>query len=246
MTTLRTTLARTAATLTATTVLVVAAPLAASAHVRVDPVRAEAGSYATVTFRVPNESATAGTTSLVVDLPTDTPFASVSTEPVPGWTAEVTRTTLPEPVEVGGATVTEAPTSVTWTADPGVEIGDGEFQRFTISAGPVPTTGSITLPAHQGYSDGTVVDWDESTPASGEEPESPAPVLYVEDAPPTDGHDHAAAATVDATDETAGAATTSAGSDPLAVGLGLGALALAAVALVLSVVGVTRRRGAGR
>lgn len=245
MTTLRSTVARTAATLTAATALALAAPLAASAHVHVEPGSADPGSWTVLTFRVPNESATAGTTSVVVDLPTDTPFSSVGTEPVPGWTATVTTADLPEPVDVGGATLTEAPTTVTWTADPGVEIGDGQFQRFSITAGPVPATGSIALPTHQGYSDGTVVDWDEATPDSGEEPEHPAPVLYVEDAAPEGDHDHGShEATVATGDEgTAGGASATAGSDPLAVGLGLGALALAAVALVLSVVGLTRGRG---
>ena len=249
MTTLRSTVARTAATLTTATALALAAPLAASAHVHVEPGSADPGSWSVLTFRVPNESATAGTTSVVVDLPTDTPFSSVGTEPVPGWTATVTTAALPEPVDVGGATLTEVPATVTWTAEPGVQIGDGQFQRFSITAGPVPETGSIALPTHQGYSDGTVVDWDEPTPASGEEPEHPAPVLYVEDAAPEGDHDHAShGAGVAAGDEGAASGTStssSAGSDPLAVGLGLGALALAAVALVVAVVGVTRGRGRG-
>ena len=250
----RRTAGRAAVVLGTAAALALAAPLAASAHVHVEPGEATAGGWTVLTFRVPNESATAGTTSVVVDLPTDQPFTSVSTEPVPGWTAEVTRGTLPEGVEVGGATVTEAPTTVTWTAEPGVQLSDGEFQRFSMSAGPVPETDSILLPVHQGYSDGTVVDWDEPTPASGEEPEHPAPELVVSTAATEGGHGaHGGAATGDAdadsaSDEASGGATASAGSDPLAVGLGLGGLALGAVALVLSVLGLTRgrRAGAGR
>ena len=236
---------RLAATLGTAAVLALAAPLAASAHVHVEPGEATAGGWTVLTFRVPNESATAGTTSVVVDLPTDQPFTSVSTEPVPGWTAEVTRAELSEPVEVGGATVTEAPTTVTWTAEPGVQLSDGEFQRFSMSAGPVPETDSILLPVHQGYSDGTVVDWDEPTPASGEEPEHPAPELVVTTATTDGGHGAHGGATDDDAEGTSGGATASAGSDPLAVGLGLGGLALGAVALVLSVLGLTRARRAG-
>lgn len=241
---------RLAATLGTAAVLALAAPLAASAHVHVEPGEVTAGGWTVLTVRVPNESATAGTTSVVVDLPTDQPFTSVSTEPVPGWTAEVTRAALPEAVEVGGATVTEAPTTVTWTAEPGVQLSDGEFQRFSMSAGPVPETDSILLPVHQGYSDGTVVDWDEPTPASGEEPEHPAPELVVTAAATDDGHgEHGGAATDDdaasSSDDASGGTTASAGSDPLAVGLGLGGLALGAVALVLSVLGLTRARRAG-
>jgi len=231
--------ARGAAALGAAALLALAAPLAASAHVRVDPGQADAGSYATLTFKVPNESATAGTVQLVVDLPTDTPFTSVSYEPIPGWTTEVATTTLPSPVEVAGATITEAPTSVTWTADPGTQVAPGQFERFVISAGAVPDTGSVLLPAHQHYSDGTVVDWSEETPASGEEPEHPAPVLYVNDAPPADSHGGSH-------DGSADAAAVSTSSDDDATGtvglaLGIGGLALGAVALVLSVVALTRR-----
>ena len=237
---------RAAAALGAAALLTLAAPLAASAHVRVNPAQVDAGSYATLTFKVPTESATAGTVGLTVDLPTDTPFTSVSYQPLPGWTTVVTTGTLPEPVEIDGATVTEAPTEVTWTADPGTQVGPGEFQQFVISAGAVPETGSITLPAHQTYSDGSVVDWADETPASGEEPEFPAPVLYVEDAPPADehgGHDMSGGAAVAAGDDSS---SDGSASDSVALGLGIGGLALGAVALVVSVVALTRRpRAAG-
>jgi uncharacterized protein YcnI len=235
--------ARGAAALGAAALLALAAPLTASAHVRVDPGQADPGSYATLTFKVPNESATAGTVQLVVDLPTDTPFTSVSYEPLPGWTTEVTTSTLPSPVEVGDATVTEAPTSVTWTADPGVQVAPGQFERFVISAGAVPDTGSVLLPAHQHYSDGTVVDWADETPASGEEPEHPAPVLYVNDAPPADEHGTSHDSGADTASDEAAVTTTSSSDDSgtVALALGIGGLALGAVALVLSVVALTRR-----
>jgi uncharacterized protein YcnI len=225
--------------------------------VRVDPGRAEPGSYTTLTFKVPNESATAGTTSLTVDLPTDTPFTSVSYQPVPGWTAVVVEAELPSPVDVGDATITPAPVSVTWTADDGIGIGDGEFQLFPISVGPVPDTASVVLPAHQGYSDGSVVDWDEPTPADGDEPEHPAPTLAItgdapsaESAEPSvlaEGGSAADAGAVDAA--VANASTASA----LGLGFGIGGFVLGAAALVLAAVAVLRRRpssagadGAGR
>ncbi|MFT2691912.1 YcnI family protein [Clavibacter zhangzhiyongii] len=226
--------------------LAVALPLAASAHVRVSPDQAAAGSYSTLTFKVPTESATATTTSVTVDLPKDTPFSSLSTEPVPGWTAKVTTERLDTPVKTDDATITDAPTEVTWTADDGVGLKAGEFQRFTISVGPVPATGSIVLPAHQGYSDGSVVDWDEATPASGEEPEHPAPTLYVQDAPPADSM---GSMTTTAPDASAAATTPApsndAASGAVAVGLGVGGLALGAVALVVAVFALTRVRREG-
>ena len=60
----------------ATLILAVAGP--ASAHVTVNPDTATKGGYTKVTFRVPTESDTASTTRVEVNLPTDTPVASVS------------------------------------------------------------------------------------------------------------------------------------------------------------------------
>jgi uncharacterized protein YcnI len=207
--------------------------------------QAAAGSYSTLTFKVPTESATATTTSVTVDLPKDTPFSSLSTEPVPGWTSRVTTEKLDTPVKTDDATITDAPIEVTWTADDGVGLTAGEFQRFTVSVGPVPETGSIVLPTHQGYSDGSVVDWDQATPASGEEPEHPAPTLYVDDAPPADAM--SAMTTTPATDATVttAASDSSATSSAVAVGLGVGGLALGAVALVVGVFALTRVRREG-
>ncbi|QWT23963.1 YcnI family protein [Subtercola sp. PAMC28395] len=227
-----------------TAFLALAAPLAASAHVHVDPGQATAGEYSTLTFTVPNESATASTTKLEIDLPTDTPFGSVSYQPVPGWSAEVVQSTLATPVKTDDGTVTEAPTKITWTAGAGAGIAPGQYQLFAISVGPIPSTGSILLPTHQTYSDGTVSDWVNPTPASGIEPEDPAPTLYVNDPAPVEAG--ATGATVSATPSAGPAASpaeSNSGSAALAVGLGLGALALGAVALVISVLAFTRRRG---
>ncbi|GAA0998020.1 YcnI family copper-binding membrane protein [Subtercola frigoramans] len=228
-----------------TAFLALATPLAASAHVHVDPGQATAGDYSTLTFKVPNESATASTTKLEIDLPTDTPFGSVSYQPVPGWSTEVVQSTLATPVKTDDGTVTEAPTKITWTADAGAGIAPGQFQLFAISVGPIPDTGSIVLPTHQTYSDGTLSNWVNPTPASGAEPEDPAPTLYVNDAPPVEAG--ATGTTVSATQTADSAATSSSesnsGSTSLAVGLGLGALALGAVALVISVLAFTRRNG---
>ncbi|GIT78361.1 hypothetical protein LLS1_00300 [Leifsonia sp. LS1] len=206
----------------------------------VTPDSATPGSYATLTFKVPTESATAGTVKLVVDLPTATPFTSVSYQPIPGWTASVDTETLATPVKTDDGTITEAPVRITWTADNGTQIAPGQFQEFTISAGAVPDTGSILLPTHQYYSDGSVVDWADKTPASGKEPEHPAPTLYVNDpAPAEEG------GTMTTQVETTGTtpASTSAGTAATAVsiGLGIGGLALGAIALVISVLALVRR-----
>lgn len=149
---------------------------AASAHVNVNPDDPAAGGYTHLTFNVPNESPTAKTNKLEVSLPTDTPFNSVSVKPVEGWTAELVTTSLPKPVTVGGATVTKAVSSVVWTADAAHQIGQNEYQAFSISVGVLPDAGTtVTLPATQSYTDGTVVKWDEKTVEGQPEPEHPAP-----------------------------------------------------------------------
>ena len=185
--------ARALATAAATLAIVTIPVGAASAHVTVQPESTAAGSYSVLTFRVPTESDTAGTTGLTVPLPTGTPFTSVRTEPIAGWDAEVVRGALPEPVDVQGATVTEAPLRVVWTAQAGTQVPPGQFQRFTVQVGPLPAEEGteIALPAVQTYSDGEQVAWDQPTQEGGEEPEHPAPVLVTTAAA---GDDHHAAA----------------------------------------------------
>ncbi len=164
---------------TAAAVLTLVSGAAAEAHVRVFPDSTASGGYTKLTFRVPNESATASTTSLVISLPTDTPLASVSARPTFGWTVKIAEAKLPKAVDVGGTTLTEAPSTVTWTAEKGQAVGPGEFQEFALSVGPLPAAATeLSFPATQTYSDGTVVKWDqpESGPA---EPEHPVPAFEV-------------------------------------------------------------------
>ncbi|WP_394771207.1 YcnI family protein [Lacisediminihabitans sp.] len=218
--------------------LAIAAPLAASAHVSVTPYTAEPGSYALITFKIPNESATATTDKVEVDLPTATPFASVSYVPVAGWDVELVTETLPKPVKVDGGEVTEAVTKVVWTAQAGHAIQDGQLQLLSLSVGPVPDTGRILLPATQTYSDGRVVKWSEK----GADADKPAPVLYVTDTPVA-SHDADAEVTAATEEAHGGAGTTASASDPIARGLGISGLVVGAVGIVLAVV-FSRRRAA--
>jgi uncharacterized protein YcnI len=208
---------------------------AASAHVRVVPEQTTAGGWTVLTFRVPNESETAATSQVVVDLPTDTPLLSVSTKPLPGWTATVETAPLPEPVDFYGTELTQAPSRVVWTAQPGAAIADGQFQEFEVSAGPLPEAGThLVLPAHQTYTDGTVVDWVDVAEEGGEEPAHPAPELTTTEAAPSD----------DAVVDEAAAVTTSAPatSEPDTLARVLGGIGLALGATALAVVLLGRRR----
>ena len=221
----------------------------AAAHVTVNPSVAAAGDYTKLSFRVPNESATTGTVAVTVTIPADHPFASVAVQRIPGWTVVPTKTTLPSPVTDADLTIKEAVTSITWTADLGTMIGPGEFAEFDISAGPVPDVGSLEFPTTQTYSDGTVVQWNEPTPPSGEEPEHPVPTLTV--GAPTgdasDGHsDDAQTQTADTSSQASvtAAASTSPTSDSGSTTptiLAAVSLIVAASALLVAAIALRRR-----
>jgi uncharacterized protein YcnI len=163
------------AAVAAVTALVGAGP--AFAHVTAQPDTAAQGGFSVVSFRVPNESDTAGTIKLEVTLPTDHPITSVRTTPIAGWTATVTKTALNPPVQVNGNAVAEAVKSVTWTAAAGNKIGPSQYLDFPLSLGPLPTgIDQLALPATQTYDNGQVVTWDQPS-TGGAEPEHPAPVV---------------------------------------------------------------------
>jgi uncharacterized protein YcnI len=233
-------LTRSSAVAAAATLSVVALGVGpASAHVRVSSADAAPGGYGELTFRVPTESDTLSTTKLAVKLPTDTPLASVSVKPVPGWTADTVTETLPAPVQTDDGEVTEAITQVVWTADPSAAIAPGQYQTFTILAGPLPETDSLSLPAVQTYSDGSEVAWIEPT-VDGAEPEHPAPVLEFT-ASSGDTAGVVADSPADATATSTAAATDEGTSGVAVAGLVVAVLALLAAGAAL----VTGRRRTG-
>jgi uncharacterized protein YcnI len=219
-----------------------ATAVAAQAHVSVHADSTAAGSFSQITFRVPNESPTAGTVKLQVQLPQDDPFPFVSVKPVPGWKVTVKQAPLPKPVEDDGTTITKAARTVTWTAAKGIQIAPGEYQEFSISAGPLPDPKELTLPAVQTYSDGKVVNWNEPMPASGEEPEHPAPTFEVlAAAEEGEGHTHGEPAAESSTAaEDSPAATASSGSDTTARVLAGAALLVGLVAGAVGALGLSR------
>lgn len=169
---------RAAVTLVASGGLVPLSALPASAHVTVSSPDATPGGFGKLVFRVPTESDTASTTRLRVTLPTGTPFGSVSARPLPGWTVTTEERRLSHPVEADGFRLTGAVGVVTWTARAGNGVKPGEFEEFELSVGPLPKgASSVSMPAVQTYSDGTVVRWDQPARAGRPEPELPAPTL---------------------------------------------------------------------
>jgi uncharacterized protein YcnI len=219
-------LARLAVVVLAATTAVVASAGLASAHVTVSSPDATPGGFGKVTFRVPNESDTASTVKLRVQIPTDPPLASLRYEPIPGWTAATTRTQLDPPVtDDDGRQITEAISVVEFTAVAGAGIGPGEFLEFSLSGGPFPDRESLTFPVVQSYSDGSESAWIEPSVDGQAEPAHPAPVLSLTGA-------QTAGTSGSATGESA-TASQEVSSQPAGV-----ALVLAILALLVAISGV--------
>jgi periplasmic copper chaperone A len=146
------------------------APAAAVAHVTIQPGEWEAGAFAAMVVRVPNERDDAETTSVTVQFPESVPSARFQTHP--SCEREVQREALAEPIE----DLTERIVSVTWTCDPAIPA-DG-FDEFGMSF-QIPEDAAegdeILFPATQTYSSGEVVEWIDPDP----EAEAPAPRITV-------------------------------------------------------------------
>jgi periplasmic copper chaperone A len=215
----------------------IAVAVPASAHVSVSSTDASPGGYGKLTFRVPNESDTASTVAVRIQVPEESALASLRVQPVAGWTATLTESALSEPLESSGEEVTSYVSVVEFRADDGGGTAPGEFQEFALSGGPFPDADELVFPAVQSYSDGTEAAWIEPTVEGQEEPERPAPVL-----------------TLTAADTVAGSATTAGDAE---AGHGHGdvsdsddasglALFLAILALFTGVAGVVLGYRAGR
>jgi uncharacterized protein YcnI len=205
----------------------------ASAHVTVSSPDAAADGFGKVTFRVPDESATANTVQLRIQLPADSPFASVSILPVPGWTTTTTRTQLDPPLtDDDGNQVTEAVSVVEFDAVPGGGVAPGQFQEFSLALGPFPDVDSLTFNVVQSYSDGTEAAWIDPTVEGQPEPGHPAPTLSLA---------AAGAAVSSSASSSAHAHDAETTAEPAGLALFLAILALA-VAVAGVVLGLVARR----
>jgi len=229
---------------TAASVLLLASP--AFAHVTAHGTGATSGGHdAEITFRVPNERATASTTKVEIHLPTDKPFAGVLAASKAGWKVAVSSLKLTTPIVTDDGKIDTAVSTIVWTATAG-GTGPGQYDDFDIAVGQLPKTDSVTFKVLQTYSDGTVVRWIElSAPGSTQEPEHPAPQLSL--AAPVDS----GASTTPTAASSAGPAvsaqavpaiTTNASDDSSAKKLAGAGLGVGGVALLLALVALVRRR----
>ena len=208
----------------ATLTALVASAGVASAHVGVSSTDAAPGGFGKLTFRVPNESDSARTVSLRVQIPQESAMASLRAQPVPGWTITLTQSDLEEPLESHGQEISTYVSVVEFRAVDGGGIRPGEFQEFALSGGPFPDVDAVTFPTVQAYSDGSESAWIEPT-VDGEEPEHPAPTLTLT----ASGDPASATQEVD----TAGATEESHEASPGAL-----ALFIAVLALLVGIAGV--------
>ncbi|MEU8344579.1 Uncharacterized protein YcnI [Actinomadura meyerae] len=223
---------RAGAVVSLTAVSLLGAATAASAHVTANPKTAEQGSYAKVSFRVPNERDNAATTKVVVHLPADHPLSSVSVRPTPGWTVKAEKSKLAKPIKSHGGELTEAVTTITWT---GGKIEAGQFEEFDVSMGPLPTdTDQMVFKADQTYSNGEVVKWEEAPVEGAAEPEHPAPTLQLTP--------KGSAATVGLTAQRKPLEATASSGDGTARLLGGIGIAVGAAGLALGGYGLSRAR----
>lgn len=229
----------------AASVVALAGP--AFAHVTVNPGTASQGGYTAVDFRVPNESDTASTVKLEVNLPLDHPLASVRTLPMPGWTAVVEKAKLDKPIKVHGSDVNEAVSKITWTADAGTKIAPGQFQEFRVSLGPLPTDAdSMAFKALQTYDNGDVVRWIDESKEGQPEAAHPAPVLKLTKAA---GDAHGAGATAspaagthgDSSDHAAAPDGDKTASDSTARTLGVVGIVVGVIGAGIGIAGLRRK-----
>ena len=211
--------------------LAVGAPLAASAHVHVDPGSAAAGSTETLTFASSHGCDGSPTTAFVVDIPEGVGNAV--------------------PVVQGGWTVTRelsadgVPTQVTYTADTPVEDGLKATFAMDVLFDESAADTAIAFPVTQQCAEGENA-WTEIA-EDGQDPhdlESPAPVVEVGAVAVEEEHGHDEAvggehAEADASADASGEAS----ADPVARWLAAGGLVAGIAALVVVLFRGRARKG---
>lgn len=170
-------LRRTLILIAASSTIVIAAALPASAHVTVDPDSAPKGGEITLGFRVPNEEPTAGTVKVQIFFPGDHPILGIDPESVPGWTDTIVTSPLSPPITTDDGTISSYVSEVTWSGGP---IAVGHFQEFHVLAQTLPSdTDQVVFKALQTYADGTIVRWIDPVTAGAPAPDHPTPILQL-------------------------------------------------------------------
>lgn len=228
-------------TLAGAALLALSAPLAASAHVEVEPSSTAAGSYSLLTFSLGHGCDGSATTGITIDIPES--ISSVTPTVNPGWDINKVTVDQAAPATDAEAAEGETPTTrvgqVSYTAQ--APLADGLRTTFVLSLQiPEDAVGeTLAFPVLQSCEVGET-NWSEAIVEGEAEPAHPAPALTVTAATAGSGHGHGDADVVDA-DAAASTETTST-DDVLARILGIGGLVVGAVGLVVAV--AARRKNA--
>jgi len=212
----------------------------AGAHIHAEPHEVPAGASSIVSFTTGHGCDGSPTNEIRIRIPE--PIVSASPQWMAGWDAEKTMEALDEPVEQAhGDPLTERVAEITFTAQPGNELPDGQRGVYTITFTAPDTPGeSLVFPVVQGCVEGESA-WIEETVEGEDEPEMPAPIVTIGEASggghgeePADDGDTATAddgeeapATTEAASDDDGDDSDDGGSD----GMAIAALALGAVGL---------------
>jgi periplasmic copper chaperone A len=217
------------------------APVAAAAHVTVQPTSAPAGAETVLTVRVPNERDDASTVKLDVRLPPG--FVSAAWESTPGWSVRAVKQKLSKPIQTDDGPIDEQISEVVWTASSkSTGIQPGEFRDFPLSVLiPGKAGQTLTFKALQTYSNGSVVRWI-GAPGSDE----PAPQVKLTNASATTGATGSSSSGSGGQSQSAPAHAPAAAADNDSNGLSIVALVLGALGLLIGIAAfVLARRGAG-
>jgi uncharacterized protein YcnI len=213
-------------------------PGVAAAHVTVSPEEAPAEGYAMLSFTVPHGCEEAATTSVSVKMPPQ--VVSATPGVVPGWKIKTTEGKLPKPVDQEGETVSEGVREVTWTGGP---LSPDQLQQFPLSVALAGQAGDAAeFKIIQGCEGGAETAWIQSTPASGEEPEHPAPTVTLGAA--EEGHHGEAEA--EEGDMASSESASSDSDDGSGDGLAIVALIIGALGLIVGGTALVTARRSGR
>ncbi|MCU1409232.1 MAG: nuclear export factor [Microbacteriaceae bacterium] len=231
--------------LTAGTLLAIAVPLSASAHIGVAPTSTAAGSASVLTFALPHGCDGSATTAFAIDIPES--ITSVTPTVNPNWDVAKVPVNLDKPIDDGhGNSITSRIGQVVYTAK--APLADGLRDTFALSLTlPVDAAGTtLAFPVVQTCEVGTTT-WDQVAQDGEAEPDHPAPSIAVTAAVAGDGHGHAngvAEADAAGAGSAAGSSGTGSSGDVLARVLAIGGLVVGAVGIVLATTSRRRTRPA--
>jgi uncharacterized protein YcnI len=170
--------------------LLLAFASAAQAHVALEYQVAPADSAYKATFKVAHGCGEAPTRQVIAIVPAGVTGARPM--PKPGWSIEIQRGKLAEPVTSHGRTITEDVTRITWTARTAADmLASDQYDEFVLVGQLPDRAGPLYWPLSQVCEPGRL-DWVEVPKAgqSAAELKSPAAVLELLPAAGVAGHRH--------------------------------------------------------